>query len=81
MSSVAIDVSILWPALIAGLLVTATHVPLGMQVLERGIVFIDLAVAQVAGVGVIFDAFASEGLLPFILGDVHAMEDDAGFFA
>ena len=44
---------ILWPALLAGLLVTATHVPLGMQVLERGIVFIDLAVAQVAGVGVI----------------------------
>ena len=44
---------ILWPALVAGLLVTATHVPLGMQVLERGIVFIDLAVAQVAGVGVI----------------------------
>jgi zinc/manganese transport system permease protein len=44
---------ILWPALIAGLLVTATHVPLGMQVLQRGIVFIDLAVAQVAGVGVI----------------------------
>lgn len=45
---------ILWPAFIAGLLVTATHVPLGMQVLDRGIVFIDLAVAQVAGVGVIF---------------------------
>jgi hypothetical protein len=34
-----------------------------------------------AGDGVIFDAFASEGLLQFILGDVHAMEDDAGFFA
>jgi zinc/manganese transport system permease protein len=45
--------AIVWPALIAGLLVTATHVPLGMQVLERGIVFIDLAVAQVAGLGVI----------------------------
>lgn len=45
--------AILWPALLAGLLVTATHVPLGMQVLKRGIVFIDLAVAQVAGVGVI----------------------------
>ena len=45
--------AILLPALLAGLLVTATHVPLGMQVLERGIVFIDLAVAQVAGVGVI----------------------------
>ena len=50
----AAEFGILWPALIAGLLVTATHVPLGMQVLERGIVFIDLAIAQVAGVGVIF---------------------------
>jgi len=49
----AASLGILWPALIAGLLVTATHVPLGMQVLARGIVFIDLAVAQVAGVGVI----------------------------
>lgn len=53
MSVDAAQLSILWPAFIAGLLVTATHVPLGMQVLERGIVFIDLAVAQVAGVGVI----------------------------
>jgi zinc/manganese transport system permease protein len=50
----AAQLSILWPALVAGLLVTATHVPLGMQVLDRGIVFIDLAVAQIAGVGVIF---------------------------
>src|SRR5712692_4393208 len=49
----AANFGILWPAFIAGLLVTATHVPLGMQVLERGIVFIDLAVAQIAGVGVI----------------------------
>jgi zinc/manganese transport system permease protein len=49
----AAELSILWPALVAGLLVTATHVPLGMQVLERGIVFIDLAVAQIAGVAVI----------------------------
>ena len=45
--------AILWPALVAGLLVAATHVPLGMQVLDRGIVFVDLAVAQVAGLGVI----------------------------
>jgi zinc/manganese transport system permease protein len=49
----AATLGILWPAFIAGLLVTATHVPLGMQVLARGIVFIDLAVAQVAGLGVI----------------------------
>ena len=49
----AVELSILLPALAAGLLVTATHVPLGMQVLARGIVFIDLAIAQVAGLGVI----------------------------
>jgi zinc/manganese transport system permease protein len=53
-SAATADLSIVWPALIAGLLVTATHVPLGIQVLNRGIVFIDLAVAQIAGCGVIF---------------------------
>jgi zinc/manganese transport system permease protein len=57
MSFDATSLAILWPAFIAGLLVTATHVPLGMQVLERGIVFIDLAVAQIAGLGVILADF------------------------
>ena len=47
------DFSILWPAMIAGVIVTLSHVPLGQQVLARGIVFIDLAIAQVAGLGVI----------------------------
>lgn len=47
------DWSIIWPALLAGTLVLATHVPLGKRVLERGIIFIDLAIAQVAGLGVI----------------------------
>lgn len=54
MNSAVIDWTIIWPALAAGLLVTATHVPLGVQVLQRGIVFIDLAIAQIAGLGVIF---------------------------
>ena len=53
MSGAAIDWSLLWPALAAGRLVMATHVPLGVQVLARGIVFIDLAVAQIAGLGVV----------------------------
>lgn len=48
-----LNFSILGPALLAGLLVLATHVPLGQQVLKRGIVFIDLAVAQIAALGVI----------------------------
>ena len=49
----ALDWSILGLPMIAGLLVLATHVPLGTQVLDRGIVFIDLAIAQIAGLGVI----------------------------
>ncbi|MEX2163248.1 MAG: metal ABC transporter permease [Sulfuricaulis sp.] len=53
MSFDALDLSILGPAFCAGLLVLATHVPLGQQVLARGIVFIDLAIAQIAGLGVI----------------------------
>ena len=48
-----IDWSIVGPALIAGLIVLSTHVPLGQEVLRRGIIFIDLAIAQVAGLGVI----------------------------
>jgi len=49
----ALDWGILGPAFCAGLIVLATHVPLGQQVLRRGIVFIDLAIAQIAGLGVI----------------------------
>jgi zinc/manganese transport system permease protein len=63
-NAVALDLSIVWPALVAGLLVSATHVPLGIQVLRRGIVFIDLAVAQIAGLGVIaadWIGFAPQG--------------------
>ena len=57
----AIELSIFWPAVVAGLLVSATHVPLGMQVLARGIVFIDLAIAQIAGCGVLLaDRFGFE---------------------
>jgi len=54
----AAELMVLAPAFVAGLLVLATHVPLGQEVLRRGIVFIDLAIAQIAVLGVI----AAEGL-------------------
>ncbi|MBI3441700.1 MAG: metal ABC transporter permease [Proteobacteria bacterium] len=41
------------PALAAGLVVASTHVPLGREVLKRGIIFLDLAVAQIAGLGAV----------------------------
>lgn len=47
------DLMILVPAFLAGALVLSTHVPLGQEVLKRGIIFIDLAIAQIAALGVI----------------------------
>jgi zinc/manganese transport system permease protein len=49
-----LDISILGPALVAGILVLLTHVLLGREVIQRGIIFIDLAIAQFAGLGIIF---------------------------
>jgi len=66
MNETLASLSILWPALVAGVLVSLSHVPLGQQVLRRGIVFIDLAIAQVAALGVI--AAESAGL------ELHGVE-------
>lgn len=65
MSLSAGDLGLLAAPFAAGLVVLATHVPLGMTVLRRGIIFIDLAVAQVAALGVI------------VAGLLH-LEDDWG---
>ncbi|MEK6550929.1 MAG: metal ABC transporter permease [Pseudomonadota bacterium] len=62
----ALDWRILAPALAAGLIVLSTHVPFGREVLRRGIIFADLAVAQVAGLGVM--AAAAFGWSPHGLG-------------
>jgi zinc/manganese transport system permease protein len=48
-----LELDILLPAFLAGLLVLATHIPFGMRVLQRGVIFADIAVAQIAGLGVI----------------------------
>ncbi len=53
MNTDSLDLYILLPAFLAGLLVLATHIPFGMRVLQRGVVFADLAVAQIAGLGVV----------------------------
>ena len=47
------DWSVLAAPLAAGLVISAVHVPLGRRVLERGIIFIDLTIAQVAALGAV----------------------------
>jgi len=53
------EMAILVPAFIAGLLIFATHIPLGQEVLKRKIVFIDLALAQIASLGI---------MMPILIG-------------
>lgn len=53
MSMNTLDWTLLIVPFAAGLLVLATHVVLGIDVLRRGIIFIDLAIAQVAGLGAV----------------------------
>jgi zinc/manganese transport system permease protein len=45
------DALLLAPGLAAGAAILASHLPLGQQVLKRGIIFIDLALAQWAAIG------------------------------
>lgn len=56
---------LLLPAFIAGCLVASTHVPLGIEVLKRGIIFIDLAIAQVAAMGVVIGHVTFHNSGPF----------------
>lgn len=64
------------PAFAAGIMVCAVHVPLGQEVLRRGIIFIDLAIAQIAALGVVcagvaFDA--EDGFFPYGMALFFAM--------
>ena len=67
-----IELDILLPALIAGLLVLATHIPLGMKVMARGVIFADLAVAQIAGLGVIIAALLDLSGQPLLVQGIAA---------
>jgi zinc/manganese transport system permease protein len=59
--------SIVAPAFVVSLLVAATHVPLGIEVLRRGIIFIDLATAQIAALGAV--------AATVYLGDAHEFSE------
>lgn len=74
-------ISLLAPAFVAGAIISLAHVPLGQEVLKRGIIFLDLAVAQLAALGMIafqtlvpVDEFSAVGLYgPLVSGLVAAL--------
>lgn len=45
--------SIIFPALVIGIVISLTHAPLGIEVLKRGIIFIDLSIAQIVALVII----------------------------
>ena len=58
---------ILFPAFVASLILTGIHAYLGVHVVERGVIFVDLSLAQIAALGA-----AIAILLPITGGDPHA---------
>ena len=58
---------VLLPAFVAGLIVTGMLAYLGVHVVERGVIFVDLSLAQIAALGATIAL-----LMPFSGGDVHA---------
>jgi len=62
-------VEFLWAPFVACLLLTAIHVYLGLHVLARGVIFVDLALAQVAALGV---------TIAFLAG--HAIQSGAAYW-
>ncbi|MFQ6612969.1 MAG: metal ABC transporter permease, partial [Fidelibacterota bacterium] len=60
---------IIWP-LIAAMVLTSIHVYLGLQVVRRGVIFVDLALAQVAALGSavgILVGLDPDGILGYLL--------------
>jgi zinc/manganese transport system permease protein len=48
-------------------MIALTHAPLGIEVLKRGIIFIDLAIAQLAGLGVVIAFLLREHPSPWLI--------------
>jgi zinc/manganese transport system permease protein len=55
------------PPFVASLILTGIHAYLGVHVVERGVIFVDLSLAQIAALGATIAI-----LLPFTGGDPHA---------
>ena len=59
--------SFLYLPFLAGLILTGIHAYLGVHVVERGVIFVDLSLAQIAALGATIAL-----LMPFTGGDPHA---------
>jgi len=63
----SVTLKIVTPVLAIGLIISLTNGPLGLEVLRRGIIFIDLAIAHIAGLGLITGTVLLHDVTPWIL--------------
>lgn len=54
------EISIVLPAILIGICILLVHIPLGVEVVKRGIIFVDLSIAQLASMG----AFLASLMMP-----------------
>ncbi len=83
MNNNIIDILIIvTPAFFAGVMIAFAHANLGLGVIKRGIIFMDLAIAQIAGFGVLIAQFVPPvsilhniiiALLPFLFAIAFAI--------
>jgi zinc/manganese transport system permease protein len=73
----SINFSVLAPALLAGVLIILTHTPLGVAVFKKGIIFIDIAIAQAAALGTII----AHQIFPHYVEQNHFISQICAFVA
>lgn len=63
-------IELLWPAFVLIILLVFIHVIFGLEIIKRGVIFTDLAIGQIAAVGMAISIGFMDGAyqLPFTLG-------------
>ena len=59
-------IEILWPAFVLSLMLVFIHAIFGLEIIRRGVIFTDLAIGQIAAVGVAVSLLLFEGRYMFL---------------
>ncbi|HHD83947.1 MAG TPA: manganese transporter [Campylobacteraceae bacterium] len=60
-------ITLLWPAFVLAILLVFIHAIFGLEIIKRGVIFTDLAIGQVAAIGVAVSLLLFEGRYTFML--------------
>ena len=72
---------IMLPALVAALLLLSLHAYLGIHIIARGVIFVDLAIAQMAALGwtaAVFVGFEAGSLSAYLVGLLYLSVAETG---